>query len=351
MGDMDNVPRIKRYYSLIAHSPDIVELRAGVWNVVSHTVSDDAQTGTLFSILKQLDGTHTPKQIAHDLAVPRHHVEALIDHLDGLGLIEESSSSALDYYLDTVTPWRVDNNDSKPRQVTIIGDNALATMVGSQLGERVDIVADITGDDGMPAWRSLKDRDREWLFDGLAFQERLLSFRHWEEQLLVYISDIADPPLAQTINRICLGLGIPWLHAIMDGPFILIGPTFVPRRTACYECLELRIGINLRENASYQRYKDALVKAHVLGSTPFIEPSLAGILASHTALEVMNYVLTGYSFTAGKVMSMYLPTMEFTCNEVLRAPNCPACGSSSERDATELYFAMEALATQRIDTA
>jgi bacteriocin biosynthesis cyclodehydratase domain-containing protein len=345
------VPRLKRYFSLIAHSPDVVELRSGVWNVVSHTVSDDTESGKLFSMLQQLDGTHTAKQIARDLAVPRHHVEALIDHLDGLGLIEESSTTALDYYLDTVTPWRVDNSDSKPRPVTIIGDNTLVASVESQLKGRVEITTDIAADDGMPAWRGLKNRNREWLFDGLAFQDLLLSFRHWEERLLVYISDFADPPVAQAINRVCLGLGIPWLHAVMDGPFLLIGPIFVPRRTACYECLELRIGINLRENASYQRYKDALVKAQVLGATPLIEPSLVGILASHTALEVMNYVLTGYSFTAGKVMSIYLPTMEFTFNEVLRAPNCPGCGSSSERDATELHFAMEALATQRIHTA
>jgi bacteriocin biosynthesis cyclodehydratase domain-containing protein len=346
MGDMGNAPRIKRYYSLIAHSRDVVELRSGVWNVVSHTVSDDTESGRLFSILKQLDGTRTAKQIARDLSVPHHDVEALIDHLDGLGLIEENSSTALDHYLDTVTPWRVNNNGSKPRPVTIIGDSALVALVESQLGGSIQIITDITADDGTPSWRGLKHRDRAWLFDGLAFQERLLSFRHWHERLLVYISDFADPPLAQAINRVCLGLGTPWLHAVMDGPFLLIGPTFVPRRTACYECLELRIGINLRENASYQRYKDALVRAQVLSGTPFIEPPLAGILASHTALEVMNYVLTGYSFTAGKVMSIYLPTMEFTFNEVLRAPNCPACGSSSERDATELYFAMEALATQ-----
>jgi bacteriocin biosynthesis cyclodehydratase domain-containing protein len=351
MGDMGNGPRIKRHYSLIAHSRDVVELRSGVWNVVSHTVSDDTESGKLFSVLKQLDGTHTAKQIARDLSVPRHHVEALIDQLDGLGLIEESPSTALDYYLDTVIPWRLDNNDSKPRPVTIIGDDALVASVQSQLGERVDVITDLTADDGMPTWYSLKDRDRGWLFDGLAFQERLLSFHHWEERLLVYISDFADPLIAQAINRVCLGLGIPWLHAVMDGPFLLIGPTFVPRRTACYECLELRIGINLRENASYQRYKDALIKAQVLGGTSFIHPSLAGILASHTALEVMNHVLTGYSFTAGKVMSIYLPTMELTFNEILRVPNCPACGSSSERDATELYFAMETLATQRIDTA
>ena len=34
--------RLKRHYSIVAHSPDLVELRHGVWNPESYTFRDDA---------------------------------------------------------------------------------------------------------------------------------------------------------------------------------------------------------------------------------------------------------------------------------------------------------------------
>jgi hypothetical protein len=35
--------------------------------------------------------------------------------------------------------------------------------------------------------------------------------------------------------------------------------------------------------------------------------------------------------------------MEFTFNEVLRLPGCPACGPAPERDDRELFFDVRAL--------
>ena len=44
---MPNV-RLKRHYSLIAHSPDTVELRHGVWNPTSVTLTDDTSKKVRF---------------------------------------------------------------------------------------------------------------------------------------------------------------------------------------------------------------------------------------------------------------------------------------------------------------
>ena len=98
--------------------------------------------------------------------------------------------------------------------------------------------------------------------------------------------------------------------------------------------------MNLRESASYQRYKRALVERQVREGRLPVEPAIAGTLASLTALETLNFALTGSSFTVNKVLAIYLPTMEFTFNEVLRAPSCTACSPLPERDDTELYFDM-----------
>ncbi len=74
-----------------------------------------------------------------------------------------------------------------------------------------------------------------------------------------------------------------------------------------------------------------------LGAPPLLAP-LAGLLTSHLALETLNLVLTGSTFTVGRMLAIHLPTMEISLPDVLRVPGCPGCGSVPERDGEVLYF-------------
>src|SRR5262245_21652468 len=97
-------PRVKRHYSVIGHSPDEVELRCGVWNPVSVTVSDRHGSGRPWRLVSQLDGTLSTADLATRERVSRAEVEELVDTLDQLGAIEREPTSALEHYLgDTVT--------------------------------------------------------------------------------------------------------------------------------------------------------------------------------------------------------------------------------------------------------
>ena len=153
-----------------------------------------------------------------------------------------------------------------------------------------------------------------------------------------------DPLELRAFNRVSLHLRLPWLHAAIDGPFLLIGPTFVPFRWACYECLEARVVMNLRDAAGYQRYKRALAEARV--TTPAVGPETvsAAMLASLASFEALNFTRTGAAFTTGRMLTVFLPTLEFAFHEVLRLPGCPACGAVQERDDRELYLDTRSLA-------
>jgi hypothetical protein len=96
--------------------------------------------------------------------------------------------------------------------------------------------------------------------------------------------------------------------------------------------------MNLREAAVYQRYKNALVSSQVPGNGQSNSAVLASMLMSLTAMEALAFAATGDSTTLGSVLSIYLPTMEFSMNEVLRLPGCAACAPLPERDDEELYF-------------
>ena len=83
--------------------------------------------------------------------------------------------------------------------------------------------------------------------DPLRLREELASFKEWQGGLLVVASLTVHPILLRNVNRICLHHGIPWVHAAADGPYLLVGPTFTPKRSSCYECFESRVAMSMRE--------------------------------------------------------------------------------------------------------
>lgn len=337
----DTQPRLKRHLSIVVHGPDAVELRHGVWNPESYTLRDESQAGRLHRLVKRLDGTARPSRIAREENVPLEDVEGLIDHLDDLGLIEEHATTALDYHLDRLVPWRSD--DQPPiRAVTMLGDVAATEAIAGYLRESMPGLEFREQANGpVPGMlRSLSGRD---LNDGLAFEEAVDAADGWRGSLVVHGSTTIDPVELHVLNRVCFGMGVPWLHAALDGPFILVGPLVVPGRSACHDCVETRVTMNLRERASYLRYKEAIAEHRVTHGTQPVQPVLLGMLASHAALEALNFLATGSTFTINKLLAIYVPTMEIVYNEVLRVPSCPTCAPSPEQNETGAYFDTGAL--------
>jgi bacteriocin biosynthesis cyclodehydratase domain-containing protein len=336
--------KLKRYFSVVSHGADIVELRNGVWNPTSITLTDESKSGFLFRILSRLDGSNSPAQIARDEKVSVAEVEALIDHLIQVDAIESKSGSALDQYLDQCVPGlKGDSTVVIPeRPLLLIGDQALTGTIRAQLAAGLpEAHVDILDDD--PGLDILQRNETAWLLDGLVFQEKLLQFAHWKGSMIIFATEIINPVQCEILNRVCIELKIPWIHAAIDGPFLLVGPTFIPTRSACYRCLEKRVLMNMRSNSGYQAYKRAIVEGGLKRGEVPMAPILHSMLASHVALEALNLAVTETSFTVNKILSIYLPTMEFTFHEVLRLPGCEACGSSAERDDRELYFDIRAM--------
>lgn len=342
----DSRLRLKRQYSVVVHGPDVVELRHGTWNPLSFTLADEGESGKLLGVVNRLDGSLSIPEIAAAEGIPRTEVEELVDQLAGLGVLEDEAGHALDYYLDqlvpNLSPFNGNRRPSRKRAV-LFGDAQLTGEIARILGasaphNEYELVA---GEDGLRA--VLTRGATSWPSDALALETDAEAFAGWKDRFVILASGAINPLELRGFNLVSLHHRIPWLHAAVDGPFLLVGPTFVPGRSACYECLDARVLMNLREAASYQAYKRALAEGRAAQATAPLDAVLAAMLAGLTAFEALNFLLTGASFTVGKVLSVYLPTMEFTFNEVLRLPGCPACGPSAEADDGELYFELRTL--------
>jgi bacteriocin biosynthesis cyclodehydratase domain-containing protein len=337
--------RLKRHFSVVPHSPDVVELRHGTWNAVSFTLSDDGGAGRLARIVKRLDGRLSTDEIAAAEEVPESDVEALVEQLTSLGVLEDGPQHALDYYLDHVVPNLSPYGERRrgPSSLVILGDGALTNELKHALGSSVAAnELEILEADAHARERLMRSA-AVWDSDPLTFEEEAAAFAAWRNSLVVIAGSTLSPPELHAFNRVSLHHRIPWILAAADGPFLLVGPTFIPWRSACYDCLETRVGMNLREGASYQKYKVALAEGRATSATDSIDGVLAAMLASYAAFEALNFALTGASFTIGKMLAIYLPTLEFTFNEVLRLPGCPACAPSPENDDRELYFELRAV--------
>jgi bacteriocin biosynthesis cyclodehydratase domain-containing protein len=325
--------RIKPQFSIVAHDPNTVELRSGVWNIRSYTLTDHAGTGRLYSLLRGLDGTVGRADLAKSAGVTRTELEALIDHLDQLGVLARGPENALDAYLETAGGLALD----APRPpVHVLGLDPLSDRVAEVIGRDLADVDVLPADAALP--RALTTAEPTVLEDGLAFERFVEQFEPWRGSILIHAAETLQPWRLAVLNRVALALNLTWVQAAVDGPLAMIGPSFIPPGSPCFACFETRVMMNLRETAGYQRYKDALVRRAVNDGAPIAIEGLRTLVAGHVALEVLNIAVTGTTATAGKVLGIYLPTMEFAYSEVLRMPGCSSCGPVLAREATELYF-------------
>ena len=330
--------RIKRQFTVIGHSPDRVEIRSGVWNPTSYTLTDDSASGRLYTLISGLDGSVSPDDLAERHGVTGPEMQALVGQLRQFGVLEEGPTTALDAYVDAYArPLKQQPVKPETKPVLVLAEDELRDAVVGHLapvlGENLHVP-----EPGHPGHELLSRPDTGWLSDELTFQSKLELFEDWRDHHVLILTTAPDPVFATGFNRVALELGITSLHATLDGPFLLVGPTVVPNRGACYQCFETRVTMNLREAGSYQRYKEAMLKAHLRAGRPEFQSAILGLLASHSALETMNFLSTGTTFTYGKVLSIYLPTMEFSFNDVTRLPACRACGSLAGREDEQLSF-------------
>jgi bacteriocin biosynthesis cyclodehydratase domain-containing protein len=338
-------PRIKRIFSIVAHSLDCVELRAGTWEASSHVLQDDSRSGTLLNIIKSLNGNASIQDIAAQYQIPVADVEGVLEQLKRLDAIEFGESTAFDYYINhfdaTLKKYTPENTFRFP--VMFVNDDDISREI-----------ARILHNETLPEKLQIKffndnfttlchDFDPKIMHEGLAFEKLVEKFESWRGHFIVFTQPFIHPIACHYVNRICYALEIPWMHVAVDGPSLFVGPIFTGKVGPCYDCFETRILMNIKQQESYLHYKEALARGAVVSPGAPMHQIIASLLASHAAIEILNYCLTEFSFAVRKVLSIYLCTMEMSYNEVLALSGCECCGSLARRDDQQLYFDVQSL--------
>ncbi|GGS93506.1 hypothetical protein GCM10010156_59730 [Planobispora rosea] len=142
---------------------------------------------------------------------------------------------------------------------------------------------------------------------------------------LVVTDDYLNPAL-RDLNAAFLRAGRSWLPVKPRGLSLWFGPIFTPGRTGCWECLAQRVESNRQVESYLQRKRgDDPVRTSLAG-LPSGARTVAGLLAE----ELARSVVTGSSELAdGRLVTLDTRSFEIATHELVRRPQCPACGDPS----------------------
>jgi bacteriocin biosynthesis cyclodehydratase domain-containing protein len=254
-------------------------------------------------LLPLLDGTRTVAEIVASLGEPvRPAVVHALRMLAERKLLTEPmpEGRTVEYLVATDVYGRdattVAAALSRAR-VTVVGAAETADRIAALLGESLDRVERAGFDGGDDA------------------------------DLIVVAPAAHEVPRVRAWNERALEREATWLQVLpFDGLIATVGPIFVPRQTACYECYRLRRAANI-----------APVADHEEGAYPGA-PAFDSILAGLAATIALRRVALG----DGRFVGVLLAVEEIACarHVLYRVPRCPVCSTAVEVAAPAPWHAL-----------
>jgi oxazoline/thiazoline synthase len=143
---------------------------------------------------------------------------------------------------------------------------------------------------------------------------------------LVVVHDVLAPELEQ-VNLRSLEERKPWLLVRPSGRRPWLGPLFVPGKTACWECLAQRQRFNRQIEISLNAGSTANLVTAARSSRGSV-----GLVAHHAAVVAARWFASGGSELEGYVRTFDLASGEVETHELVRRPQCRACGTPRTDD-------------------
>jgi SagB-type dehydrogenase family enzyme len=198
---------------------------------------------------------------------------------------------------------------------------------------RVDVVP-LDGADG-EAWREIQapyarvellDVDPAALADGDALAAERFATHLPGRQLILLVTDAPALRLTRLLNAAAVEHNVPFLRSRIGEGCVEVGPTVIPRESACYECAHLLHALRLDEGDD-----EAASGGAERGEWLTPEENLG---VSRTALYVLS-LLTKLISIAGvdKLHRLSVEDLDLEAHSVYRLVGCPTCSTVEAYDA------------------
>jgi len=360
-------PRIKRTTEEIeTPEGDVYLLRPSAGNDI-RIEKPDAEERRL---LAAVNGEHTLEQLREEFGA--QEVDDLIAQMQELEVIEDAADD------ERIDPAELERFDRQLRYFSDIG--SVAGPAPSECQERLrEAKIAVLGVGGLGGWSALTlaciGIGELWLIDGdrveisnlnrqVLYSEadigllkvecaasRLRAFnsrvritteaRRLESEADIaefvagadFVIDAADWPthdIERWCNSACFEAGVPYITMSHFPPVARVGPLYVPGKTGCFTCQEIRY------RREYPLYDVAIEQGRAKSSPAATLGPACGLIGGQVAMEAMH-LLTGLSRPAAQgVAHIYdLRTMKVEKEPVRPEPECPVCGGMPHEEVEE----------------
>lgn len=234
-----------------------------------------------------------------------------------------------EYFYDIPDESKIEKN-----KIMFITDNDRLKDYASLVSKDIYINLDMMSADDIKKIEKSNLTDTTDAIENIEIKKELLKLF---DNISCVVVSVEKPRLnlLRNINRLLLDKSVPIVISILDGPFLNI-TTIKGKETACYECFENRVIARNESLSVYNKFVKQTMNFKIKNKRTYITP----ILQSFTSIalyEAFLFAAIGKCKLSGRVINVYIPSIEIQVQDLLRVPFCPACGHISKAKYNEMY--------------
>lgn len=331
---------------IMADGGDKVRIRTGVWNYEEAVIDTSRESPAVArTIASAMQGLTTGPTVLDEhldaglLPIERANIEQLFNDLAAAGvLVTEENGRAQ----DAVTAALLGRLTSpfpggEPGGILFATDCEAAHDQAASLaaGMRVPLTR-------LPAevHEELGTLDLTTRMEGFDTERAIERLRGHFTGVAALVTCFQRPslPWLRNLNRVLDGRDLAWISGLIDGPFVTVVGHKSPY-TGCFECFESRALARLEDHVTYHDFARSPVGRR--GDNDADAPMMS-LVTTMAVTEGYLHAVAGTSRLSGRALGIHLPTMEIQMQELLRMPNCPACGRIARQRLQEINFSSRA---------
>jgi hypothetical protein len=317
MTDISLDYKLRPDVTVIRHAADSYEFRFGVWN--SHSIyADLGDEIDLLGLLGELPSSAAPSAMARKYGMDAGELDELLRHLDSEKLFIKDVPDPL---FSLFASHDFGRHGERSRFV-IVSEGRKAALLEAGLADAGAIVSFMSGQlmEKLVAASCNVADDFDISTATVAAKAEL------EGSTVVFLDEVNNPLFINTLAAVCRELRCPFLPVILDGPFLHVGPMYLDP-SPCFECFETRILTHIRDKAAYVAYKNSFANGTSLQKkNSGLSVCSTNIAQSLATSQCVAFHMSGSCHVADKLLSVYLPTMEFVYHDLLSVSSCKTCG-------------------------
>lgn len=332
-----------------------IRIRSGLFNYNEATLdltpySDDMKEATK-QLVKTLKKEGFAMEDIDHFSITEEDKQTLRELMGGLleaNMIFEKDGDMQAAVTDTVLGSIKDAlvpEDLKNSNVLFISDCDYCIKMAKELSEQIKLDINYAGRELIEKIVTL---DLTTNIDALKTEKALAKLDDMLGEYDAYVISLKHIHMKfiRNLNRYVLDKQKTMTVGMIDGPFVTVF-SISPPSTGCAECFEKRILARLEDHQLYERYVDT----DDFGNTENNPANL--LLASMLTNLVISeaFLIKHYSMTKfeGRVLSVFIPTLEIQTQDLLRIPHCPACGYVSKAQFEEINLESRVMVDQLLN--